>query len=377
MARHDTATRPRRRLSRPAALPLALLVAVAATGCDGTSAFSTNTVPPEVVGLAAESPVNSGESVSVAVRAVGAVAIDTLVVRLEGPGLNLVERLEGEPFEADMFREFSFDVPQAILGSNYTVSARAIDLGGLRSSRVETTVRIIDRASPSVVLSSLPGQVGQEDALEMQVSAADNIELRRVGVHVTGPGQSLVFADSVLVSGTSVQRTFVWNVPAGQTPGAYGVRAFATDQELNRGESGQATVGVFFNDETAPTFDFLLPEAGSEWGLDDVIRVRARVTDDDVLASASYRGIVVRGDPELGTDEEIQAYTSPAIVLGDMASDTTLVRDLTPTGQAEAGETVLIILEATDASGNMAADTLTVELAPAAEARRPMVLRQR
>ncbi|TVP77405.1 MAG: hypothetical protein EA352_03710 [Gemmatimonadales bacterium] len=341
----------------------ALVVAVALAACDGSSAFSSNTIPPELLSLEAPTPVESGQSFTVSVRAVGAVPMDTIVVRVQGSGVNLEQRLEGESRELDMQRQVSFDLPLSMDGTQVTVSARAVDVGGLESRRVETSVSVVDRAPPSASVSVSPQEVGQEEAVTFQVQASDNVELRRVGVRVEDGSGSRVFADSVLVTGSSVTRSFTWNVPSGQPVGTYQVVGFALDQEANRGESSARSLDIVFNDETPPDIEFLAPEAGSEWGTGEVIRMRARLTDNDELASATLRAVVRRGDPELGTEEEVVAYTAPAIQIREGLADTTVVRDLTPNGDAESGETVYIILEATDASGNVGRSTLAVVLA--------------
>lgn len=339
-----------------------LAVALVATACDGTSAFSSNSIPPELLLLEAPSPVESGGTLPVTVRAVGAVPMDTIVVRVQGSGINLVQRLEGESRELDMLREVSFDLPLALDGTQVMVSARGVDVGGLETRRLETSVTVVDRAAPEAMVTVSPQEVGQEETVTFQVDAADNVELRRVGIRVEDLSGTRVFADSVLVTGASVSRSFTWNVPSGQPVGTYRAIGFAMDQETNRGESPARSLDIVFNDETPPEIEFLQPSAGSEWGVDEVVRMRARVTDNDELASASLRAVVRRGDPELGTEEEITAYSAPAIQIREGMADTTLVRDLTPTGDAEAGETVYVVLEVTDVSGNVGTRTLSFVL---------------
>ena len=116
------------------------------------------------------------------------------------------------------------------------------------------------------------------------------------------------------------------------------------------------------DDTEAPTVAITAPRGDtlSAKPIGDSIFVSVRVTDDVAVRSVRFSGVSLRGDADLGTDEVIQRFEEKTITLDDVV-DTTLTRYLLPTPDS-VKETVQILVEATDTSGNISSDTVDLIL---------------
>ncbi len=126
--------------------------------------------------------------------------------------------------------------------------------------------------------------------------------------------------------------------------------------------NGQAGGGAAAGEDTgAPTVTIQSPRGDSLSALPvgDSLLVEAHVADDIGVTSVSFYGIAERGDKNLGTDEVVQRFRQKTILLPAGVTDTTLTRYLEPTADTTR-ETVEIVVEATDSTGNMTADTVSM-----------------
>lgn len=90
----------------------------------------------------------------------------------------------------------------------------------------------------------------------------------------------------------------------------------------------------------------------------DSVLVQVRVRDDEAVSSVTFRGVALRGDPDLGTEVEVDRYQPLTVTLGAVR-DTVLMRYLQPT-DLDDEETAFIIVEAIDAEENFTADTVSL-----------------
>ena len=120
--------------------------------------------------------------------------------------------------------------------------------------------------------------------------------------------------------------------------------------------------GAVGDDTEAPTVTITVPRGDSLSAkpIGDSVFVSARVTDNVAVRSVRFSGISQRGDVDLGTDEVVQRFLAKTVILPDV-EDTTVTRYLLPTAD-DVKETVQILVEATDTTGNISTDTVNLIL---------------
>lgn len=135
-------------------------------------------------------------------------------------------------------------------------------------------------------------------------------------------------------------------------------------------ESEPFSITIAIEDSEAPTVQIVRPVGPEATGGDTTavgtgsdLRVEARVTDASGIEQVRFIGLALRGDPELGTDEEVirfaeRVVTFPRPGVDTFPTDTVIRRDLPQVGDST--EAVHIIVEATDVFGNVTADTVPV-----------------
>lgn len=351
------------RRGRPALLMTAALALFVAWGCDGRNLFQPVEVGPRVVELLAPDAVSEGTELPVSVRAVGVAAVDSIVLVIKGGNFQFREMERGDPGRVDLTAEFSFDIPRPVTDTLAVLTAFAVDIEGNVSMAETDTVTIRDTTPPSVGITPEEASLAQGGSLTFTVQASDNIGVERVGVRVTGPDGELVFADSANVSGTSVSRSFTWQSEPGVSPGEHTVEAFAMDRAGNRtsgGPTGVASVEVV--DGFPPVVTILQPTGTANIRIGDSIFVRTQLSDNEGIDSVEIRGVAFRGDPELGTFEEVPRFLTRMVVFDPMPADTVLNRFLPPIMADSTIEAGRIIVTAWDREGNVAADTAMIQL---------------
>ncbi len=111
-----------------------------------------------------------------------------------------------------------------------------------------------------------------------------------------------------------------------------------------------------------PSVDIEAPRGDSLTAkpLGDSLLVRARVRDASGLARVVFKGVALRGDAQLGTDDVVSRYEAKTVVLAG-ARDTILTRFLLATADTTK-ETAHIIVEATSLDGFTSSDTTRITL---------------
>jgi hypothetical protein len=339
--------------------------------CDGSNAFAPVGVGPSVVELFAPEQTQGGAEFQVAARAVAAVRVDSIVVTVQGGGIDYRQTQTNSGRENDVTYTFDVPVPTAVSDTIATISAVAFDAQGNQSLVRTRTIRLVDSAAPTVTLTVSADTVSQGETLSFTVTAIDNIQVARTGVEVRGPTGQVIFADSVSGS-PSQQPAFQWQVPAEPVFGQHTVRAFAVDNSGNRGSSEVVTVTVEFVDRDAPEIQILQPvSAATVVVAGDSLFVRAQVQDNVAIRSIRFKAIALLEEDAASTADTINRFTPREIVYDEGAnvSDVIVSRYLrfdlgslqrSPPSGAE--ETLYVIVEAEDTGGNVGADTLTVTL---------------
>lgn len=116
-------------------------------------------------------------------------------------------------------------------------------------------------------------------------------------------------------------------------------------------------------DTVAPSVDILnIPHGTTSTTvpLGDSVLIRAQLQDNVGVASVRMYGIAKRGADSLGTGQAVPRYVEKDITFPAGLQDTTVVRYLDPTADSTQ-ETVYFIVEATDSSGNVGADTVSMQ----------------
>ncbi len=168
---------------------------------------------------------------------------------------------------------------------------------------------------------------------------------------------SVLAADTAqLDSVTADTSTFTFD-PAGLQPTLLRFIGFAMD-----GDSAEVTdtVDVNLRDTKAPVVQILDPANGQQIPLYDTLAVQVLFADSQAgLSQIQVTGVALRGDSAQATDTIItrfetqtRAYSSP------WTQATTVDFRLPPVNDNT--ESVLIIAQATDASGNVGADTVSI-----------------
>lgn len=129
---------------------------------------------------------------------------------------------------------------------------------------------------------------------------------------------------------------------------------------------GGETPGGTTPDAIPPTVNILLPSAATPTiAVGDSLFVQARVADAGGLAEVLFEGFSVRGDPNLGTAQEVARWEPKTVDLrqaGRVVTDTTLNRFLYATDDTLPESGVFVVVTAKDTTGNVAADTFQVAI---------------
>ena len=112
----------------------------------------------------------------------------------------------------------------------------------------------------------------------------------------------------------------------------------------------------------APGVTILLPTTPLlPVGIGDSVLVQFRASDDKGVVSVDIQGVAQRGDPAVGTDTLVDRFAKRTLALPSRL-DTTMARYLYTLTTDSTSETVLVIVTATDSSGNKGSDTVTVRM---------------
>ncbi|MGI8874434.1 MAG: YncE family protein [Egibacteraceae bacterium] len=134
-------------------------------------------------------------------------------------------------------------------------------------------------------------------------------------------------------------------------------------REVPTGPTPGGTAGV---DSVPPTVTIQSPNAETPTvAVGAEIFVRARIVDPGRIATVTFEGFSVRGDPALGTDQVIERFEKKTVDLtagGRTVTDTVIDRFLVATADTVPESGVFIVVTARDTADNFAADTFRVTL---------------
>lgn len=116
-------------------------------------------------------------------------------------------------------------------------------------------------------------------------------------------------------------------------------------------------------DATAPSVVIEFPADSATVALGDSVFTQVSLSDETELASLTLRGVALRGDPELGTQTEVERFAEKTVSFdGAAVQDTTILRYLLAADDTVRERIVYVVAEAVDAAGNASTDTVVVAI---------------
>jgi hypothetical protein len=129
-------------------------------------------------------------------------------------------------------------------------------------------------------------------------------------------------------------------------------------------------------DTTPPIVEIRAPAGDATFPVGDSVLIEAFVADDRGVVDVEFSGIALRGNPELGTLQEVRRFASRRVEFDAAMPDTTVRRFLVALPDS-AAERVLLIATARDSTGNIGADTASVLIGgPRIQIRTPIANQQ-
>ncbi|HEX5725292.1 MAG TPA: hypothetical protein VFX98_07485 [Longimicrobiaceae bacterium] len=118
-------------------------------------------------------------------------------------------------------------------------------------------------------------------------------------------------------------------------------------------------------DNTPPTVTIEQPADSAPSAVGEAAFVSARVSDSRRLASVTFEGFALRGDPNLGTQVRVERFVTKTVDLladGRVVRDTVIGRFLEATDEDATERGVLLVVTAADTAGNVDADTVVINI---------------
>ena len=345
-------------------------VTLALWGCEGSHLFAPIIVGPQITELStAPEAIQSGESMTVSVRALGAVRVDSIVTTVRVGDFEQVGVARQVGVSSDFSAAVDFAIPVSVSDTLGTVEAYAVDGRRNVGPTVAVTVRAVDNLPPTVSLSLQAPHLRFGAENSVSVSAEDNVSLSQIGFRVLNRDGELLDEFLVSETGKIAQRVLTYLVPEDLSEEGIVVVGIAVDHAGNIGE------GVPVPAIIGELIEILAPSGGAQVPGQNPLFVSVRVRDDDAVASVRLDGVAHRGDPSLGTDEIVPRFVPILLTFSEPVPDTIVQRNLLPVADATA-ESVFIRVAATDRDGNVSVDSVEVsliadELAPVVQITRP------
>ncbi len=344
-----------------------------------------DTTPPTATAVLSQEVVGQGKSLGIQLSAQDNIGLRSLgYVVLSDSGAPVARDsalVSGKQGAAALTWEVPLEQP---LG-DYEVIPFAWDLeGNLGKAEEGPSVEVIfiDEEDPVVeILLPSPGtQVAEGDSVLVRVRVRDNDAVSRVRI------EGAAFRGNVdLGTDEAVDRFVPWNIQlnpaspdtiltrylrANQLLDAETVHVIvtATDRQDN---SAADTVSIqILADVHPPRVVINAPGSGASFNVGQEIPVTATVSDPDGFVQSGvvhvrFQGVALRGDPELLAQEEIVRFQPRELTLDPpRVLPQGILRMMVPTAD-ETEEPVYFIVTATDARGNVGADTVIVNLTEA------------
>ncbi len=137
--------------------------------------------------------------------------------------------------------------------------------------------------------------------------------------------------------------------------------ALAACQGDNLFQPGGSGGGGGGPDREGPSVDIETPQQPAASPIGDSLLVRVRVQDDQGVDSVLFMGFSTRGDPNLGTDTQIDRFEPKVVHLSQSSRDTVLTRYIMPTPDATREDALIFVL-AYDSKGNIGTDSTQLTL---------------
>ena len=335
------------------------LLALVLWGCEGSHLFAPVTVGPQITDLDSPASARSGESITVAVRALGLVRIDSIVttVRVGTFELSQVARQVG--VLSDFSAAFDFDIPAVVSDTLGTIEAFAVDAQANVGPISAVILRTIDTAAPTVSVSLESPRIGIGVEIGVAITAEDNVALSQVGFRILDLAGDQIAEHLVEESGETIQRVLTYLVPAGLGLGDVQVVGVAVDHAGNVGTG--APLFAVLSDVDLPDLEILSPLVGAQEPAQMPLFVEVQLRDNDAVDSVRIDGVSHRGDATLGTDVVVQRFSSLLIRFDPAVADTILQRNLIPAADSTS-ENAFIRIAAYDREGNVRRDSVQVSL---------------
>ena len=215
-------------------------------------------------------------------------------------------------------------------------------------------------APPTVQVTVTPSPLGLDTIASILVVAADSQGLRLAGYSVINTADDSVLATDTTqldkVKEDTLRATFD---PAGLQPVVLRFVGFALDTDSTWVTD---TLDVTLRDINAPSVQFVTPTDGRQVPLFDSLKVEVLFADSQAgLSHISVKGVALHGDSAQATDSIVTHYAQQTRTYSTpWTKPTTVDFELAP--ESNQSEIVLLIAEATDASGNVGADTISVSV---------------
>lgn len=196
--------------------------------------------------------------------------------------------------------------------------------------------------------------------VSIKIVGRDPDSVRTLGFVATGvaTGRDSVVRSSPLKITDSVT-TLSLAVSATARLGVDTITPFATDRLGSRFVG--LPVVISFQDTVAPTDTIKTPAANVLVAVGDSVLLTVRVLDNRGVSSLTLLGVAYRGSRAFGTDTSVTRLTPRAVTL-PQSTDTTITRYLRAVLTDSTPETVYLIAQLQDSSGNSRRDSIAVTI---------------
>jgi subtilisin family serine protease len=213
----------------------------------------------------------------------------------EGRVLDVSLFADGAPVGTSTSAPYTFvcDTSSYVDGSQHTLTATARDeAGNVTSTSTTVTIRGgFDATPPTVafVTPQLNGQVAISTAVNVQLTASDNLGVTAVSL----------FADGALVATvTALPYSFTWNTSSFAEGSSHTLSATGADLANNWVSTSITVTAGTPRDTTAPSASFLQPQDGGTVGISQGEQITVNASDNVGVASVT----LYDGETLVGTD---------------------------------------------------------------------------
>ena len=304
---------------------------------------------------------HTDDIISFEARATDEVQLDTVTVRIAGPGgeAQVVHAAKFSQYttEANIATTISLGAEAAV--GNYTITIKAADASG---NTTEKNVAIYIRAAaaelPAITIHSptagavfTPGE-----AISLEATLADASGLAAVSLRVTPPegAAQVVYSENFPDNTTEAKVSETISLGDNPAQGSYLLSLKATDKKGHSREKS-VTVEVHEADKSQPTVLINNPLEGAEFYADETISFQADVADNAGLEEVTVwlippgeeARLVHTESPDEFFNNEKEAHVEESLSLGD---------------KTPAAGSYTILLRASDKAGNITEEKVNIKV---------------